>query len=152
MFGKLGKFWDLLQYGKQVGDIAFWKQAQAVGQPVIAGLLITIVGLLKGTKYEVPLDDATASMLGGTVFFIVNAILTLITSKHVGIGAKPVEQASVDAVSTEQPIVAEQAVPVVQPESPAPQVEQVYKGVVQHFDISKIEEAKRYLERDMGRQ
>lgn len=98
MFGKLSAFWNLLKVGQEVSNVEFWKKAQSIGQPTIAALLMAIVALTKGTKYEIPLDNETALLIGGSIFAIVNWILTLVTSKRVGL---PSTSAS-SAVQSEQ--------------------------------------------------
>ena len=89
MFSKLSAFWNLLKVGQEVSNAEFWKKAQSVGQPTIAALLMAIVALTKGTPYEIPLDNETSLLIGGSIFAIVNWILTVITSKKVGLPAKP---------------------------------------------------------------
>jgi hypothetical protein len=77
---KLLAFWDLLNAGRQVANPEFWKKAQAVGQPVVAALLVTIIELLKGTEYEIQMDDATIALIAGGIFAVVNWVLTHITT------------------------------------------------------------------------
>jgi len=89
MFAKLKALYNLMKMGEQVANPAFWKKVQAEGQPVIAALLIAIVGLLKGTKYEIPLDNETALLIAGGIFAAVNWVLTVVTTKKMGLPAKP---------------------------------------------------------------
>ena len=98
MFDKLKTLWNLLHQGQQVADPEFWKGVQSKGQPVIAGLLIGLVALLKGTKYELPLDDATAGLIAGGIFAAANWVLTTISSKKVGLD--PATAAPTDPAAT----------------------------------------------------
>ncbi len=85
MFEKIKALYQLLQKGKQVENPAFWKGIQSKVQPVIAAIIIAVVSLLKGTKYELPVDDHMAFVAAGVIFGFVNWVLTTITSKKVGL-------------------------------------------------------------------
>lgn len=135
MFSKLGAFYNLFKLGQEVDNVEFWKGVQAQGQPVIAAILIAIVALLKGTKYEIPLSDDQAMLIAGGIFATTNFVLTLITSKRVGIKAA-------DGVSANG-----QTVPSVQH---AP-IEDHSFSSVQPVTQATIEEAKAALDRDRGR-
>lgn len=85
MFQRMQLFWALLGKGGEVADKAFWKKGQAYGQPIIAAIIMTLVALAKTFGYDLPIDDSTAMMIAGFVFFGVNTVLTLITTKSIGI-------------------------------------------------------------------
>lgn len=101
MFKKIGLLLDLLKEGREVSNPVFWKRLQSEGQPVVAALITAVFGLLKGTKYEIPMDDATAMALGGSIFFVVNWVLTKITSKKVGLSATTTSVPAVQQAHTE---------------------------------------------------
>lgn len=77
---KLFAVWDLLNEGRAVANPEFWKKVQAEGQPALATLLIGVVALLKGTKYEIPISDVQLGYIAGGIFCAVNWVLTRITT------------------------------------------------------------------------
>jgi hypothetical protein len=77
---KLKAFYDLFKVGRMVADPVFWKKMQAEGQPALAGVLIGLVALLKGTKYEIQIDDSTLGFIAGGIFAVGNWMLTRITT------------------------------------------------------------------------
>lgn len=91
MLKKLKDLFNVLKLGEQVANPEFWKGVQSKGQPALAALMVAIVGLLKGTKYEVPIDNDTALLIAGGIFAAVNWVLTLATSKTVGLSNKPIQ-------------------------------------------------------------
>ena len=114
---KLMAIWSLIGQGRQVADPVFWKKVQSVGQPALASLLIGIIAILKGTKYEIQIDDATLGLIAGGLFAVVNWVLTHITtSKNIDIlpTIKPFED-----VRSNEPVVPDPA-PCMSPIEPAP--------------------------------
>jgi hypothetical protein len=89
MFNKLMQFYNLFKQGQQVSNPAFWKKGQAFVQPIVAGLIMSVVALLKSYGYSLPISDDMAVTIAGALFFIVNGVLTVVTSAHIGIPAKP---------------------------------------------------------------
>jgi hypothetical protein len=77
---KFMTLWTLIAQGRMVADPVFWKKMQAVGQPALASVFVSIVALLKGTKYEIEIDDATLALIAGGIFAAVNWVLTHITT------------------------------------------------------------------------
>jgi hypothetical protein len=102
MFEKLKQFYSLFKQGEQVSNPAFWKKGQAVAQPIIAGLILTIVALAKGFGYELPISDDLAFSIAGAIFFAVNSVLTITTSRHIGLPTTPVREAEPSVRSAEQ--------------------------------------------------
>lgn len=78
--GKFMAVWSLIGQGRMVADPVFWKKMQAVGQPALAGFLIGLVAILKGTKYEIQISDETLGLIAGGLFAIVNWVLTHVTT------------------------------------------------------------------------
>ena len=136
MFDKLKALWRVLKAGEEVANPEFWKGVQSKGQPILATLLVSIVSLLKGTKYEIPLDDTTAMLVAGGVFAGVNWVLTIVTSKKVG-------------VFSNDKLPDESVMPTVQ----LPPVEDhSYIGnELQAYTQDNVEEAKEAMELDRGR-
>jgi hypothetical protein len=96
---KLAALWHLFKAGQQVADPAFWHKTQAIGQPVIAALLGGIVVLLKGTPYAIPIDDNTLGAIAGGLFMVVNGVLTVIASPHLGFPDKGAAGQPADATA-----------------------------------------------------
>lgn len=133
MFDKLKAFYNVFKIGEQVANPVFWKQVQSKGQPALAALLVAVVGLTKGTKYEIPVDDDTLMYFAGGVFAVTNWVLTNITSKKMGLPAKPVQD----------------PLPILQPEL-APVEDHSFQSL-QPLSKSTIDEGLSALARDRGR-
>ena len=148
MFGKLSSFWDLFQAGKEVADAAKWKSHQ-ITATMLATVFMAIVALLKGFGYDLPITQDVAMEIAGGFIAVVNVILTTITSKRIGFSGSSVDVSGVSVQPSAEDVQGVQlSVPKEAPE-PVKEVTNVYNGVVQHFDAAKIEEAKRYLARDI---
>ena len=107
MFDKLKSFYTLFQVGKEVVDPAKWK-AHQITTTMLGALFIAVTVVLKGFGYELPIDQDTSTTIAAGVIAIVNVVLTLTTSKKVGLPAKP-EQ---DPLPVIQPSLAEAPKPV----------------------------------------
>ena len=89
MIKEFQAFITLFKQGKEVANPEFWKNAQVKAN--LAALIGAIALISAGFGYDIHLNDATVSAAsGGIVAFytIGNSVLTLITSKKVGIKAK----------------------------------------------------------------
>lgn len=82
--GKIAALWNLFKAGEQVDDPAKWKGHQITANALGAGILAS-VNLVKSFGYELPVDEATANTIGAGVLAVVNVILTITTSRHVGV-------------------------------------------------------------------
>ena len=148
MFEKLQGFWSLFKAGQEVANAEKWK-AHQITATMLAAVFMALVNVLKGYGYDLPITNEVAMEIAGGFIAVVNVVLTTITSKRVGFSGSSVDlsgdsvQPSNENVQVVQPSVLETA------PQPVKDVTNVYKGVVQHFDAAKIEEAKRYLERDI---
>lgn len=77
----------LFQKGQAVGDPEKWKTRQ-ISATMISGLLIAVVNLAKGFGFDIPIDAETANAIGVTALVLINGVLTITTSKTVGIESK----------------------------------------------------------------
>ena len=144
MFEKLSGFWSLFKAGQEVANAEKWKSHQ-ITATMLAAVFMALVNVLKGYGYDLPITNEVAMEIAGGFIAVVNVILTTITSKRVGFATK-----SADDVQPEpEEQLAANVMPVVQ-QTPTAEVVQSYKGVLQHFDAAKVEEAKRYMERDFS--
>lgn len=74
----------LFQQGQAVADPGKWKSRQ-ITATMLAGLIIAAVNIVKSLGYELPIDADTANAISVTALVAVNAVLTITTSKTVGI-------------------------------------------------------------------
>ena len=135
MFNKLKALWRVMKAGEEVANPEFWKGVQSKGQPILATLLVSIVSLLKGTKYEIPLDDTTAMFIAGGVFAGVNWVLTIVTSKKVGVFSN-------DKLPDENSVQTVQLPPI---------EDHSYNSALPAYSAADVEEAKAAMELDRGR-
>lgn len=84
MFDKMRAFWSLFQKGKEVTNAEMWKNGQVTGN-MVGGFIIAAVSVAKGLGYDLPINEAAAYAIGGGVVAIANIVLTVITSKKVGL-------------------------------------------------------------------
>lgn len=79
---------DLFRQGNAVADPALWKRRQ-----ITASLLLPFFGALLATArafgHEIPLTDEQIAQLVAGLVVAINCVLTLTTSKTVGLPAKP---------------------------------------------------------------
>jgi len=87
MFEKLKLFYDLFRKGQEVANPDSWKNKQITAN-ILAGIILSIVALAKAFGYDLPIDQDMAISIGGGFITIVNVILTITTSKKVGLPAK----------------------------------------------------------------
>lgn len=74
----------LFQQGQAVADPGKWK-ARQITATMLAGLIVAAVNVAKSFGYDLPIDYDTANGIGMTVLVAVNFVLTITTSKTVGI-------------------------------------------------------------------
>lgn len=108
MLNRIKEFYKLFTIGHEVVNPAFWKKGQAVVQPIVASFIMLVVTILKGFGYDLPVSDDVAFMIAGGLFFVVNAALTVISSKTIGLAptattAKQIEKAPETPI--EKPVV-----------------------------------------------
>lgn len=82
---KISALWQLFKLGNAVADPGAWKRRQ-ITATAVAALLIGLAQAAKAFGYPIPLDPDSASAVAGGVIAAVNVVLTLTTSKTVGVG------------------------------------------------------------------
>lgn len=103
---KLKALWALFKKGEAVADPSKWKNRQ-ISITMLAGLLVAAVQLAKAFNVEIPIDNDTATAIAGGIIASVNVVLTLCTSKHVGL---PATQPSVPSVQPSLDVAAQKDV------------------------------------------
>lgn len=93
MFDKIKAGWALFHEGQAVADPAKWKNRQ-ITATALGAVFIGIVQLAKAFNYDIPLDPGTATTIAAGIISATNFVLTLTTSKVVGLPStdKPVVQ------------------------------------------------------------
>ena len=74
----------LFQQGQAVADPQKWKNRQ-ITTTMLAGLIVAAVNVAKSFGYDFPIDADTANAIAVSALVVVNAVLTITTSKTVGI-------------------------------------------------------------------
>lgn len=120
------KMFEVFQKGRSVLQPGFWKNVQNA-TTVLGGLIITLVQIAGGMGHALPIDENTATLIAGGIVAVVNVVLTLITSKHVGL-PNPVAATESNVTSDSQEPQSVPATEVVQPVSKPVAVEA--KGTV----------------------
>lgn len=93
MIKQLQAFLVLFQHGQELSNAATWKNYQIAANAVI-GLLSTGVAIGGGFGVAMPVDSNTINAVGAGIaaaVTLVNAVLTVITSKKVGF-PEPVQE------------------------------------------------------------
>lgn len=72
--------------GAAVADPALWKTRQ-ITATVMTGLIVAVVAALNAFGVQVPIGDGDIEPLAVAILVVVNTVLTLTTSKHVGLPA-----------------------------------------------------------------
>jgi hypothetical protein len=100
--GKLLALLAVFRKGSAVADPKLWKQGQ-ITTTLLGGFLIAVVQLMKAFGYDLPVDSDTASAIAGGIIAGANVLLTLATSKTVGLpGLVPEGQPTASPVQRPQ--------------------------------------------------
>jgi uncharacterized membrane protein len=83
---KLKAILALFKQGHSVVDPALWKNRQ-ITATILAGVILAIINVLAAFGFSIPIDPDTANAIAAGVIGLVNVILTMTTSKKVGIPA-----------------------------------------------------------------
>ena len=75
---------ELFRKGSSVANQEAWKNGQ-ITVTALSGLLVAITHLLSAAGLELPLDQAQIATLAAAVLVVVNVVLTVTTSKTVGL-------------------------------------------------------------------
>lgn len=81
---KLRNIIDIIQYGGAVADPANWKKRQ-ISATVIGGLIWAVLGI---TGYDEQIGGETVDAVAVGLLALVNGVLTIATSKKVGLRDK----------------------------------------------------------------
>lgn len=84
MFDKIANVLSLFRVGNSVADPALWKSG-AITVSILAPVLMKLNDTLVAFGVNTGISDATASDLAVGIVAIVNIIVTLISSKTVGV-------------------------------------------------------------------
>lgn len=83
----MDKFFALMRLfnaGQSVSDPVLWKTRQ-VTATAVGGVVIAAVGFARACGVDLPIDEAAATEIAGGVLAVVNLVLTVVTSKKVGL-------------------------------------------------------------------
>lgn len=80
----ISSLWRVLQLGQSVANPAAWKTGQITGNAIIA-LLYAGANLSASIGFQIPASDEQISAVGLGLFALVNIVLTVSTSKSVGL-------------------------------------------------------------------
>jgi len=86
---KLAALWGLFRQGEAVANPAAWKAGQ-ITVTLVAGLLIAAAHVSEAFGYALPINQSDADAIAGGIIAIANVMLTVCTSKTIGLPAKPV--------------------------------------------------------------
>lgn len=81
---KMKAVWELFKQGRAVANPALWK-AHQITATMLGGFFIAAIQLVKAFGYEIPVDSGTATALAGGIVAAANIVLTITTSKTVGL-------------------------------------------------------------------
>lgn len=87
----MAKLWailNLFRRGSAVADPAAWKNGQITVNALVL-LLGALVGAARSFGYDLPIPDAVLAQLAAGLLGVVNSLLTVITSKTVGLPPAP---------------------------------------------------------------
>ena len=74
----------LLNKGQSVADPTKWKSRQ-ITATMLAGVVVALANLAKSFGVDLPIDAETAEAIAVTALVVINGVLTITTSKTVGI-------------------------------------------------------------------
>ena len=87
----MSKLWailNLFRRGAAVADPAAWKNGQITVNALVL-LLGALVATARSFGYDLPISDATLAQLAAGLLGLVNGVLTVTTSKTVGLPPAP---------------------------------------------------------------
>lgn len=87
-FNRIKLLMELFQNGREISNKENWKRGQAFLQPIIFATLVAGVNLLQACGISIPIDNDVLLSVAGVLFFVINTALTIVTTKHLGVGAK----------------------------------------------------------------
>ena len=84
MFGKLKALYSVFKAGEAVANPEAWKRGQ-ITATILAGVFIALVQLAKVFGYDIPMDENTATSIAAGIITLVNWLLTVATTKKIGL-------------------------------------------------------------------
>lgn len=87
MIKRIKAAYTLLKLGQSVSDPAKWKSRQ-ITATMLTGIIWAAIQLAESFGYGVPIDEATIDSLAIGILAAVNWLLTLSTSKTIGLRDK----------------------------------------------------------------
>jgi hypothetical protein len=87
MIKEFQAFFELFKKGKELTNAAIWKNRQIAGNAVV-GVLTAGLVIAGGFGFNVAVDQQTIMAAGGGIaalVSIINAVITVVTSKKVGL-------------------------------------------------------------------
>lgn len=88
MFEKVTTLFSLFRKGSELADKETWKDRQVAGT-LLAGFFVTALQAGKAFGYDLPVDTETITAVAAGIVAVGNVVLTMITSKHSGVGEIP---------------------------------------------------------------
>lgn len=85
--GKLAALWNLFRKGDAISDPAKWKRRQ-ITTTMLGGAIFAVLNVAKNFGYDLQIDEGAAEAVAVGVLVVVNGVLTLTTSKTVGLPAR----------------------------------------------------------------
>jgi hypothetical protein len=105
----ISRGWAVLKAGREVANPTAWKQGQVTVNAVTAFIAAALL-LLKGTKYDPKMDDATIAYIAGGIYGVVNWLCTVVSTDKIGFtGRASVAGPAGNASASEQGPLAAQA-------------------------------------------
>lgn len=86
---KISALWALFRKGEAVANPAAWKAGQ-ITVTLVAGLLLAAAHVAETFGYALPIDQSAADAIAGGIIAAANVVLTVTTSKAVGLPARAI--------------------------------------------------------------
>ena len=91
--GKLASLWNLFRKGDAVSDPTKWKNRQ-ITATMLGGLIFAVLNVAKTFGYDLQIDEGAAEAVAVGALVLINGVLTVTTSKTVGLPSKRSSDAS----------------------------------------------------------
>ncbi len=76
---------EVLKHGQEVANKESWKKGQAYLQPILYALVVACIQLAQAFGFQVEIDSSVLVSIAGMLFFVGNTVVTLITTKSIGL-------------------------------------------------------------------
>lgn len=91
--GKLASLWNLFRKGDAVSDPEKWKRRQ-ITATMLGGAIFAVLNVAKNFGYDLQIDEGAADAVAVGALVLINGVLTVTTSKTVGLPSKRSSDAS----------------------------------------------------------